>query len=182
MWLMEELEEHAYHNGTETYNNRFVEMFHSRTDDQTAERILTTFKLPSSHIRVLCATVAFGMGIDIPDIEFVINWGLPQSVMTFWQEVGRCGRDGRSSIAVVYPFPRSVHLCPEENFKTIFKGDTCYRKAILKMFILKGMSSELPKANECDSKTCEKCSCGLCKCCTICFDKCTCVGKVKSTF
>jgi len=114
MWLMEELGERAYHNCNENYNSRFIEMFHSRTDEDTAERILSTYKLASSHIRVLCATVAFGMRIDIPDVGIIINWGLPQSVMTFWQEVGRCDRDGRDGLAITYPFRRSVHLCPEE--------------------------------------------------------------------
>jgi ATP-dependent DNA helicase RecQ len=54
------------------------------------------------HLRVVCATSAFGMGIDYPHVEAVIHFSLPYDLESYWQEVGRAGRSGREAFALAF--------------------------------------------------------------------------------
>ena len=74
--------------------------YHAGLDDQERERNQNAFA--QGAIDVIVATVAFGMGIDKPDVRYVIHRDMPRSIEAWYQEIGRAGRDGKPSDCVVF--------------------------------------------------------------------------------
>lgn len=74
-------------------------VYHSDISSEDKIKIQAQFIM--NQIRIICATSAFGMGIDKPDIRFVIHYHLPGSPEQYSQEFGRCGRDGEPSVAIL---------------------------------------------------------------------------------
>lgn len=74
---------------------RRVSMYHGRLDPQRKKKVYDDFvRAKPGEGLVLCATNAFGMGVDKPDIRFIAHAQVPASVEAYHQEVGRAGRDG----------------------------------------------------------------------------------------
>ena len=73
--------------------------YHAGLKDDERTRVQDAFARGS--LPVVCATNAFGMGIDRPDVDAVVHYAIPGSVEAYYQEIGRAGRDGRSATATL---------------------------------------------------------------------------------
>lgn len=72
-----------------------VDYYHAGMSDKRREEV--HMKFIYDRVPIVVATIAFGMGIDKPSIRKIINWGLPGNIETYYQEIGRAGRDGLES-------------------------------------------------------------------------------------
>jgi ATP-dependent DNA helicase RecQ len=80
--------------------------YHAGLKDDERTRVQDAFA--AGALRVVCATNAFGMGIDRPDVEAVVHYAIPGSVEAYYQEIGRAGRDGRPAIATLLWDPADI--------------------------------------------------------------------------
>jgi DNA topoisomerase-3 len=104
-----------------------VAPYHAGMPPETRDRVQTSFL--SGELDAIVATIAFGMGIDKPDIRTVIHTALPGSLEAYYQEIGRAGRDGMPSRAIllhsygdrrVHEFFHEKSYPPENILKRIY--------------------------------------------------------------
>ncbi len=175
-FILDELGDAAFV-GTKSPENRILSKYTGRIGKQHQTFNIECMKKPNSTVRALVCTIAFGMGVEIPDIKQVIHWGGSKSVLGHWQEIGRAGRDGGEARAIWYP--KSTGGKDSELFG-LLKGNEklCVRKTILEHFLLPGMDNtslqDMDTRVPCAQKCTQQCQCQLCKCCSHCANVCGC--------
>jgi ATP-dependent DNA helicase RecQ len=105
-------------------------------------------------VPVICATVAFGMGINKSNVRFVIHYNMPQSIENYYQEIGRCGRDGLPAEALLFysygdvkayremfqkeegcpPERAALKITKLERMYSFARSPVCRRKTVLAYF------------------------------------------------
>lgn len=74
--------------------------YHAHLDDKQRKKVQDDWL--HGRTQVIAATVAFGMGVDKPNVRFVIHYNMPMSLENYYQEIGRAGRDGLLSTCIMY--------------------------------------------------------------------------------
>ncbi|XP_078679283.1 uncharacterized protein LOC144914923 [Branchiostoma floridae x Branchiostoma belcheri] len=103
-----------------------VRAFHADMSPKAKEDVLQGFR--EGRIRVIVASVAFGMGIDVPDVKGVVVYGMPSTTGQLYQQIGRAGRKGDPAHAVL--FFNKPDWCTDGPMKDLFKAD-CLRQKLL---------------------------------------------------
>ena len=89
-------------------NGHEAEFFHAGLSSQERAEVIERFK--TNKTKVVFATNAFGMGIDIPDIRGVIHYLLPESVEQYYQQIGRAGRDQKGAWATLFYSDKNIQV------------------------------------------------------------------------
>jgi ATP-dependent DNA helicase RecQ len=87
---------------------RNVMAYHGGMDQE--QRVLIQQQFIQGQLDIICATSAFGMGVNKDNIRFIIHYHMPMQIESYLQEIGRAGRDGKSSIAVLLNCPGDEQL------------------------------------------------------------------------
>ena len=146
-------------------NGVIASAYHAGLDAKTRSKVQDNFL--GDELEVIVATIAFGMGIDKPDVRFVIHYDVPKSLEGYYQETGRAGRDGLEGDCVLFYNPKDTEKLEKflkdkpvaereigtqliSEMAYFAESSQCRRKSLLHYF------GENFNADKCD-KMCDNC-------------------------
>lgn len=152
--------------GQPSAQNCLYAMFHHSTPEKNKNIVAENFRKNDSKLRVVIATNAFGMGVNVPDIQKVLHWGASRSVQGFMQESGRAGRDNKFAVSVVYYHPVDISAtATDDHMRHYCKLTSCRRQYLLNHFSPENMStgnSDKIIEHFCCDNCAKLCKCGNC--------------------
>ena len=149
---------------TQIPSDKNFAMYHATTPKEVQLEIVNDFESEDGHIRVLFATIAFGMGVNVKGVHTIMHLGVPSDIDDYIQESGRAGRDGQQSISILLKYPGMyTDSSVDERMKTFVNStNVCRRQLLLEHFGIK---------NHVHAKQGHTC-------CDICATTCSCDGEM----
>ncbi len=147
---------------------RLVDKYDACTAPSVKDNIVKSFGDPHGILRVVVATVAFGMGMDCHNVRHVIHWGPPDDLDMYIQESGRGGRDGLMCEATLY-YSTSEINCKHvsQEMAKYCEGQTrCRRDTLMEVFLDKSINCDIKKPypqHSCCDTCSQTCQCNGCK-------------------
>ena len=138
--------------------NMLIGVYHAKTLQHHKERVSASLFEDEGVCRVVFASTALGMGVNLSDVRQVIHYGPPRQVDDFVQEIGRAGRDGKPAKSLLFFTGHQLKKC-EETMKLYTNGNDCLRKVLLTKFAATASSTNVAH-----------------DCCVICHATCKCLG------
>ena len=164
-FLLTKLGQNAYTSGEAPIAERcLISVYYSVTPQKLKERVRSSFENGTGSARIVIATTSLSMGIDFPNVTYVIHFGPARDLVSHLQEAGRAGRDGVSQAhnVIVY-LGKHKALCTKEMLQ-VLKSKECVRKELLSSF--EDDANIVPKHNCCNRCHLE-CKCGSGGICTL---------------
>jgi len=160
-YLMLKLGKSAYSpKGSDNPNDCLLGIYHSSSWQKSKDRVLDSLK-GEGKVRIAVASTALSMGVNFPNIRYIINWGPPRNILDFHQQAGRAGRDNLPGHVITIYHGQQLSHC-EEAVKDIVKSvnTSCLRVAAY-VKLDTDIETLLPGH----------------ECCTFCSKECSCQGE-----
>ena len=123
---------------------------HYHAGMEREERSKVQEEFIKDNVPIICATIAFGMGIDKSNVRWIIHYNMPKNLENYYQEIGRCGRDGTKAHTIMFysyrdimvyrgfindaPSNKEVELAKLNRIQEYAESLTCRRKILLSYF------------------------------------------------